>query len=389
MLHLSPRRSHAATALVLFAGLGFHVGLWAVLIPDLAEAADLRPATLGACIALVSLSGMASLLAGGPISDRVGRRPVAVAGAGGLAVAFVVLAAIGPWPVLVAGLALLGISGGLLDLAANATGSDYERAHATHAMTGLHGAFSGAAAAGALVAALVLEAGGDFRDAFLITAGLLAAQAVAAARAPLPPRAAPAPLPPHFGGRLWRLPGVALGLGLAGVCFLGDGMLEGFSSLYLRGELDSGVLLGGGAIAAFHLASLAGRIAGARQIRRRGERAVVMAAGLGAAVAMTVTVTAPSPPVAAAGLLAVGASLAPVVPTALSVAGRAAPERAGQAVSLVATAGYGAFVAGPAIVGVLADATSLRVALAPVVASALAVTVLAARLPRAPSTRAR
>jgi MFS family permease len=179
---------------------------------------------------------------------------------------------------------------------------------------------------------------------------------------------------------------VALGLALAAVCFLGDGMLEGFSSLYLRGELESGVLLGGGAIAAFHLASLVGRIAGARAINHRGERTVIRAAGAAAAAGMLVTVLAPSPAVAAAGLLAVGIGLAPVVPTAISVAGRSAPGRTGAAVSLVATAGYGAFVAGPAIVGVLADLTDLRTALAPVVLTALAVAALGSRLP---STRAR
>ena len=388
MAHPSPRRAHAAAALVLFAGLGFHVGLWAVLIPDLAKAADLRPATLGACIALVSLSGMASLLAGGPISDRVGRRPMAVGGATGLAAAFGLLATVGPWPVLVAGLILFGVSAGLLDLAANATGSDYERAHAVQAMTGLHGAFSGAAAAGALLAALVLAAGGDFRLAYAITAALLLAVAGAASRVPLPPHERHSPDEQRAAGegrRLWRIPGVALGLALAGVCFLGDGMLEGFSSLYLRGELESGVLLGGGAIAAFHLASLIGRIAGARAINRRGERTVVQIAGAGAAAGMLLTVLAPSPAVAAAGLLAVGVSLAPIVPTAISVAGRSAPHRAGAAVSLVATAGYGAFVAGPAIVGVLADVTDLRTALAPVVLTALAVAALGSRLPSTPA----
>jgi MFS family permease len=101
---------------------------------------------------------------------------------------------------------------------------------------------------------------------------------------------------------------------------------------------------------------------------------------------MLLTVLAPSPAVAAVGLLLVGVSLAPVVPTAISVAGRSAPQRAGAAVSLVATAGYGAFVAGPAIVGVLADLTDLRTALAPVVLTALTVAALASRLP---STRAR
>ena len=321
---------------------------------------------------------MGSLLAGGPISDRIGRRPMAVAGAAGLAGAFALLATVGPWPVLVAGLILFGVSAGLLDLAANATGSDYERAHAVQAMTGLHGAFSGAAALGALLAALVLTAGGGFRLAYAITAALLLGLAAVASRVPLPPQVtddADAARVEAGEARLWRVPGVALGLALAAACFLGDGMLEGFSSLYLRDELESGVLLGGLAIAAFHLASLLGRIAGASAIRRRGERTVVEVAGVGAAAGNLLTVLAPGPAVAAVGLRGGGGTLAPSAPT-----------RAGAAVSLVATAGYGAFIAGPAIVGVLADLTDLRTALAPVVLTAVTVAVLGSRLP---STRAR
>ena len=81
-------------------------------------------------------------------------------------------------------------------------------------------------------------------------------------------------------------------------------------------------------------------------------------------------------------MLIVGFALAPVVPTALSLAGRSAPGRSGTAVSLVTTVGYSAFVAGPPLVGVLAGVTSLRTALIPVVASTAAIALLA-RLPAA------
>ena len=69
-----------------------------------------------------------------------------------------------------------------------------------------------------------------------------------------------------------------------------------------------------------------------------------------------------------------------MVPTALSVAGRADPARAGAAVSLVTTIGCSAFVLGPPLVGGLAGATSLRAALIPVVASTALVAVVARRL---------
>ncbi len=74
-------------------------------------------------------------------------------------------------------------------------------------------------------------------------------------------------------------------------------------------------------------------------------------------------------------------ALAPIVPTALSLAGRNAPGRSATAVSFVTTIGYSAFVVGPPAVGALAGVTSLRTALIPVVASTAAIALLARRLP--------
>jgi MFS family permease len=163
------------------------------------------------------------------------------------------------------------------------------------------------------------------------------------------------------------------------LCFFGDGAIEGYAALFLRDALASGTLLTGAALAAFHGASLAGRVVFARV---GDERLVLTVAGLLASAAMAVVVAAGSAVVAAAGLLIVGFALSPIVPTALSLAGRSAPGRSATAVSLVTTIGYGAFVAGPPLVGALAGLTSLRTALAPVVASTAAIALLARLLPR-------
>jgi len=113
---------------------------------------------------------------------------------------------------------------------------------------------------------------------------------------------------------------------------------------------------------------------------RLGERNLITLAGAGAAAGMLVIVLARSPGPAAAGLLLVGISLSPVVPTALSVAGRSDPAHAGAAVSLVTAVGYGAFVLGPPFTGALADATSLRTALVPVIVSTALLALTARRL---------
>ena len=169
-------------------------------------------------------------------------------------------------------------------------------------------------------------------------------------------------------------------MALVTLCFLGDGILEGYVALYLRDLLGAGALLTGVGLALFHGASLLGRLLSDRAQHRLGERNLITVAGTGAAIGMVIIVLADAPALAAAGLLLVGVSLAPVVPTALSVAGRADPERSGAAVSLVTTVGYSAFVVGPPLAGALAAATSLRAALLPVVATSVGVALLSRRL---------
>ena len=368
----SHRRAHARIAAGLFAGLGLQVGVWAVLIPHLVATRDLTPAALGAGLAIMAATSIGALAAAGPLADRIGRRPLAVAGALGFAVSFALLVGVEAQAALWPTLALYGVASGFLDLAANAVGSDYERAHRRRAMIRLHAGFSGAAAVGALTAGAVGP------DTYWIVAALYVVLAAGTAVAPLPPHEAG----PHepAGGRLalLRNSAIVVAVALCTLCFFGDGAIEGYAALFLRDVLESGALLTGVALAAFHSASLAGRLVFSRPA---SERLVLTIAGLLASAAMAVVVLAGSAAVAAAGLLVVGFALAPVVPTALSIAGRNAPGRSATAVSLVTTVGYSAFVLGPPVVGALAGATSLRTALVPVVVSTAMIALLARRVP--------
>jgi MFS family permease len=362
------RKSATGIAAGLFAGLGLQVGVFAVLIPHVVASRDLTPAALGAALALMAATSIGALAAAGPLADRLGRRPLAVAGAAGFAAAFALLAAVETQAALWPTFALYGVASGFLDLAANAVGSDYERAYRVRAMIRLHAGFSAAAAVGALLAGAVGP------DTYWIAAAVYAGLAVAAAIARLPPHEHAE----HVAGdgrlAMLRIPAIAVAVALCTLCFFGDGAIEGYAALFLRDVLASGTLLTGVAFAAYHGASLAGRLLFSRV---RDERFVLTVAGLGASAGMVVVVAAGSAVLAAAGLLIVGFALSPIVPTALSLAGRNAPGRSATAVSLVTTIGYGAFVAGPPLVGALAGLTSLRVALAPVVASTAAIALLA------------
>jgi predicted MFS family arabinose efflux permease len=369
------RRAYVRLTYALFIALGAQVGAFAVLVPGLAATRGLRPGALGAALAVASAASIVTLLAAGRIADRVGPRPLALGGVGLFALAFAGLALITDSLAVAPTLAVYGVAAGLLDLAANATGAHVERLYALRAMVSFHAGFSAAACVTALAVSVALALGAAVGAVYAGIAATyaLAAVALGSAAFPAPRGHAATDKRPASPRGLLTTPGVAVAVAICTICFFGDGALESFAALVLREALGAGILLAGLAVAAFHAASLAGRIL----LARLAPRTAIVAGGLGAAAGTLLVVLAPAPAVGAAGLLVVGFALAPVIPTAISLAARAAPRgSSGAAVSLVTSVGYSAFVAGPPVVGALAEATTLRAALAPVVASTLAIAVI-------------
>ena len=379
------RRAHYLFAAGLFGILGFHVGVWAVQLAPLAAGLGLDPAGLGAAVTVAAAAGLVTLFGGGVLADRVGRRPVLMIGFAGTGAAFVLLALAGSFATLVPAVLLYGLAVSFVDLGANTVGSAYEQAYAVTAMTGLHAWFSGGALAGAVGSAAALSAGVSYRGVYLALAAVMGAGLVMALLggmpSPPPSRVSVEDGRRPAGPRVWRIPAVLFAIALISVTFFGDGALESFLSTYLQRTLAGGVLLSGFGIGSYHLASLLGRLTATATLRRFGERRVVLAAGLLAAAGLLIAVTAPNAAGAIGGLLLVGFAVAPVVPTTLSLAGRSAPGRSGQAVATTTAAGYGAFIVSPLGIGLLAQATSLRFALGLLIVTSLGIAALATRWP--------
>ncbi len=391
---IAARRRHHLVAFSFFVVLGFHVGVWAVQLAPLAAALRLDPGRLGLVLTAAAAAGVVTLFAGGRLADRFGRRAVLLLGFGGTALAFAALGRVDTLSALVPVALAYGFFISFVDLGANSVGADHERAHGVDVMTGLHAGFSLGALVGALGSAVLLWAGLDHGSVYLLLAAVLAAAAVFTAVAPLPAPAlpertgGPAPEPSADGvdaaapgTAVWRIPAVAFAVVVVTVTFFGDGALESFLAVYLSQALASGVLLSGVGVGSYHLASLAGRLVATRLLRRWGTRRVITGAGLLASAGIGLAVSSTHVGVVIAGLLLFGLAVAPIVPSALSLAGRAAPGRSGQAVAITTAAGYSAFIVSPVLVGSLADVTGLRVALSLLVVTTLTVAALGVRWP--------
>ncbi|MEA5457052.1 MFS transporter [Sinomonas sp. JGH33] len=384
-------RPSGALVALCFAMLGFHVGVRAVQFSDLVPALGLTPGELGLASSAGVLAGIATLVVGGLVIDRLGRRPVLVAGFAGAGAAFAATSAVDSFAHFLGASVALGLSISVVDLGANAVASDYERTAGAHAMTGFHSWFSLGAAAGAASCAVGLAAGIGFRPAFLALGLMLAATALAVAFGRLPQAARTSPDSGEAERASILAPLVLLATAVVFLCFFGDGILETFLSTYLRVDGHDAVLAGG-VLAAFHAASWGGRMAFQRALARVKERTILVIAGAVASAATAAGLSAPAGWAAVACFAVVGFALSPIVPLGMSVAGRAAPPGlSGRAVGFVTSVGYTAFVLSPFTAGAVADRWGLHaaVALAAVTMAAVAALGSGVRVERRSRERVR
>lgn len=380
----SDEKIHFRVILFAFAALGFHVGVWAVLVADLTQSLGIGPAALGFALTCQSAAGVAFLLLGGRLADRFGRRPILVAGVAGTGGYLALLSVVGSYSAFLAVLVFSGVAS-LYDLACNSLGGDYERQHDAKAMTLFHAGFSGSAALGALGAGIFLSVGVGFGTIFVFTGAALLALSIAAFRLPLPRRA----VETEGGGGsskrafvLLRVPAVFACATIIFMCFSTDAALEGYTSIYLRDFLGAGALLGGAGLASLYFAGSVSRLFSAAAILRFGDRRVLVASGVVAAFGIGVVVSTDAPSIAAVGLLMVGVALAPVAPITASMTARAVPASSGQAMSFVITSGYLAFTISPVLTGGIADVSSLRISFTLLFALCLGASILAWRMPK-------
>lgn len=390
--------AHFRSVLTAFVGLGFQIGVWAVLLADLAASLALSPRSLGVALSVMTASGMATLFVGGRLVDRFGRRPFLLLGVSGAAVFFLLLVLVsgsGGYAALLTVLVFGGVCSTFWELAVNTLGGDHEHRHGGHAMTSLHAGFSGGAALGAFLTGVALWAGVEFGVVYALVAAVLLLLAAVLGFVPLPRRepevsneAQPGvsneaePLGSGVAGAsLLLVPAVAACALILFMAFFTDAALEAFLSIYLRDTLSSGVLLGGTGVAAFHLATCVARLGGAAVLRRISERATLTACGLALAFGMACVVLVGSPALAAVALLVVGVAAAPIAPVVFSRTARAVPAASARALSMVTICGSVAFLVGPPILGAIADISSLRVSLLLPVAFGVGVAVVAGLLP--------
>ena len=360
--------------LLAFAAFGALWGTWAVLLPELSRQLAPSPGELGLALSMGVVGSIPAMLVGGRLVDRFGPRRLGEASGVVYAVGVAAIGAVNSYTLLVVVMLLAFAVSGIFDVAINAAAIDLERRSGRRVLPLLHAAFSGGGAAGAAATAVGLGLGASYHWLYLPTAVLLALAAAFWART----RGAPHErvTPPAGQRTLYRSP-LLLILGAAtALAFFAEGTMESWSAIYLRGTLGLSLVAGSSGPALFHGAMCIGRLVSSSTVQRFGRRTTMAGAGAAIIVGMTVALVTSSPPLALAGFAVVGLSLASIAPVTLSLAGEAGAGRAGQASAVITTLGYSGFLFGPALIGGVAQATSLRLALETVALAGLGVLVI-------------
>jgi fucose permease len=146
--------------------------------------------------------------------------------------------------------------------------------------------------------------------------------------------------------------------------FMAEGAMTDWSALYLDRDLATGASLAAIGYGVFSGGMAIGRLTGDRLTRALGPARLLRAGALLAAAAAVVMVSVGEPIVAIPCLLLFGLGVANGVPLLFSAAGRVRDMAPGPAIAAVSTMGYFGLLAGPPLLGFVADATSLGLALA-------------------------
>jgi fucose permease len=364
-----------ATTAVFFVN-GAVIGTWVAQIPWIQERFDLSKGAMGLIIAGMSLAVVTALPAAGQAIVKHGSQRVVLIGgvACALAVNFSVLA---PHVVLlILGLMVLGGASATMDVAMNSHGVHVEHELGKPIMSSLHAGWSFGGMIGALFAAALAAVGADPRVTVAMASALLLAAVLAFVR-----RIGPGSVAEGEEAQRFTLPprGVLVIAVLCLLVMVTEGAMADWGGIYLRKDLGAERAVAALAFAFFTAGMTTGRVLGDWVNHRIGPVALLRWGALLTAVGLAAMLLIGSTVTALIGLFLIGLGVANGVPLMFSAAGRQPDTPSGPGIAAVSSMGSLGFLAGPPLIGVAADVTTLPWALAALIPAAVVVFALARR----------
>ncbi|MFJ9697560.1 MFS transporter [Kitasatospora sp. NPDC101183] len=371
----SPWSTARLALTAIFAVDGFLFAAWVVRIPDVRSQVSASHSALGLALLCLSIGAVLTMPLIGRLCLRYGSRPVTVGSLTLLSLAVPLPAHAHSVAALGAVLLLFGVGYGGANVAMNSAAVDLVAQlrrpvmpsfHAGYSLGGLLGAGLGGLLAGHLSAAWALACSG------LLGLAVTAVAGVALLRSPAAPMIAPerAGSKEQGSASSGRVRLLVLLFGLTALCTAyGEGAIADWTTLHLTDDVHASAGTAAVGYAAYAFAMTTGRVGGTWLSIRLGQNRVMLFGGVLAAAGMVIAALAPAVPLAIGGFVLVGLGLANLFPLAIAQAGVAGGP---QGVALASTLGYGGMLIGPVVIGFLADAVGLPLALTTVAVAASA-----------------
>lgn len=405
------RRARAAVAALFFTNGAVFANL-VPRYPQIKAALDLDNATYGLAVAAFPAGAIVAGLGAAPLIRRFGS--AAVAAAGMILTALGVLVA-GTAPtvlVFAAGLFVGGAMDAITDVAQNAHGLRVQRGYGRSIINSFHAVWSIGAVMGGAMAGGAIALGLPLAAHLGLSAALFSVVSLVALRFCLrgPDRdvaSVPEPgLQVRHGGaaggstggrhRSRVPPRVVLVLVALVLIAIADTLVEDvggtWATLYLSEDLGAPATVAVSGYVALVGAQFIGRVFGDRFVDRFGQRAVARTGGLLVAVGMGLALAFPTVPGTILGFAAAGFGVATLIPGVMHQADELPGLDHGTGLTVVSWLMRLGFLLSPPVVGLVADATSLRTGLLVVPLAGIVVMLLAGvlqgrTLPAAPAGR--
>ncbi|MCV7227901.1 MFS transporter [Mycolicibacterium komossense] len=356
-----------AAVFCLFASFGLVTATWAVHLPSVKQTTGISTSLLGVILLMLGAGALVGMQVSGKLVDRFGSGPVGVLGVAGMALALLVPLAAGTWPWAAAGAVLLGFATGTAEVGMNAAAVDVERDYGRPIMAAFHAVFSIGTVLGALLGAAGFAlAAGVFATGLVIAVIALVVVGLAAVillRRRTPSSSAQAE-DAEFGDddAPPRRRVVILGV-LAFLLLMAEGSAMDWSSLHAQQHLGASPSIGSLALGGFVAAMTVVRFTIDRIVERVGPVQVVRWCASTAAAGFAIVMASPFLALTLVGWVVVGLGLSGGVPQVFTAAGNVGGG-SGRVLSRVVGTGYLAVLAGPGVIGWLADCVSLNTAFA-------------------------
>lgn len=346
-----------------FFSLGFLFGSWATFIPFVKEQFALNDANLGLILLSLPMGAVTMNLMGAFLVSRLGMKTTVIGGMIGMALAFSIPLNVSHLWMVPLGLYFCGAGISICNIAMNIGVTSIEAHQKINIMSTCHGMFSVGLMVGSLMASLVrgLELNPGFYMAlvalFIFSLALFIRKTIF--------RIHEEPNEQEVQSTRFFLPqGAFLIMIVIGICGnIVEGTMVDWTSVYMRDVVNTNPYFIGWGLSGYSLFMALGRLFGDTLIPRFGANKILSFGGFLAMLGLAVAVVFPFTYSAIVGFSLVGMGVSCTAPILYASAARVPGKSKGTGLAIMNTFAMLGFMAGPVLIGLVAEATSLQISL--------------------------